>query len=193
MSRINSRLIWIYFNLILISILIMTCKKDNNDCSSNKYYLTFVYNGQRFCNSLCKANIEDSLKQNQSTFYSSDCITFISSGAQNIVNDSIFYNPMIYINFPGKTIGTYNKDSVKGIDYFINFKINNEYYSYPTYDIETLNIKGNFELNILDFNTENNIITGTFKGVLYNNDIIYSKKDSVIITGGEFRGNLIKK
>jgi hypothetical protein len=134
----------------------------------------------------------DSLKQYPSTIYFSNIITGIASGQQSVINDSIYYNYMLTINFPGKTIGYFNKDSVKGIDYSVDLKINNQYYSFPSYEFDTsdiLKIKGNFELNINVYDLERHIISGTFKGILYNSDYIY-QKDSVIITNGEFKSEL---
>jgi hypothetical protein len=171
----------IYVLIIALSV-ITSCKKESSDCSNNKYYLTFIGNGERFCYSNCITFLSQPSVQDEFSVF--DSLTLISAGELIKQNDSILYDPKIDVLIFGQKVGLYNNKSIQGLNSWVTVEIHNKYFSYPKLD--STGTRGNFEINIKEYDLEKNLISGTFKGVLYHANY----KDSLLISDGEFRGEL---
>lgn len=182
MPKINFRIIRTFF-FLSITILI-SCNKKNDSCSDNKYYLTFIGNGQRICCSKCIAYLKDNSNHDEYSILQSDYITFLSAGETYTRNDSIWFKSLIAICFPGKTVGVYNNDSIKGLDYNVYLKTDKWEYTFPLYDLN--GYRSYFKLSVKEYDLEKKLISGTFNGLLYH----YNQNDSLLISDGEFRGEL---
>jgi hypothetical protein len=181
LNTIHKKLI--YLVIVILSIL-ASCKKDRSECSDNKYYMTFIGNGERVCYSNCIAYLNDNSKNDDNSKFQIDPNTIIIAGEIYSKYDSLWSDLKICIYFFGKTVGVYNNDSITELYSVGSSKTQNMSYMYP--DLDSTGIRGNFELNIKEYNLEKKLISGSFNGLLYH----YNQNDSLLISNGEFRGEL---
>jgi len=164
------------FVSITIFFLLASCDRNNvnNRCNNLLFFCSIEINGEVVCYENCFARLSTT---------STKTLIHITAGNTTDSEGGIILNPAFIFTIPGIATGTWNNDSIKGLDFIAFSNYNEGNYVFPAYEQPSLlTLISDFNITISLCDTINKKIEGFFNGTLVDNASI----DSIIVNNGKF-------
>jgi len=169
-----NKLFRLKFVIIAILCLTNSCDRNNisNQCNDFPSFCSLDINGESICYNACF------------TILSTNNSLYIIAGNTTDSEGELFLSPKFTMTIPDCTTGTWNNDSIRGLDFVAFSGYNEGNYVFPAFappSYQTL--ISNFNITLSSCDTVNKIIEGFFDGILVDN----LTTDSIIIENGKFK------